>query len=80
MQGASRRCSQTLGENHDPIFSLYAAGNDSGGLFANNCPELLPGVACGRAITFGRLAGKKVAALQTAVGDFSLMKGDLRFG
>ena len=80
MEGAFRRCSQALGENYDPVPSLYAAGNDSGGLFENNYPELLPGVACGRAIAFGRLAGKKVAALQTAVGDFSLMKGDLRFG
>ena len=54
---------QVLDENHDPIPGLYAAGNDSGGFFANNYPELLPGVACGRTITFGRLVGKTVAAL-----------------
>lgn len=54
---------QVLDENHDPIPGLYAAGNDSGGFFANNYPELLPGVACGRTITFGRLAGKTVAGL-----------------
>lgn len=54
---------QVLDGNHDPIPGLYAAGNDSGGFFANNYPELLPGVACGRTITFGRLAGKTVAGL-----------------
>lgn len=54
---------QVLDGNHDPIPGLYAAGNDSGGFFANNYPELLPGIACGRTITFGRLAGKMVATL-----------------
>ena len=54
---------QVLDSNHDPIPGLYAAGNDSGGFFANNYPELLPGIACGRTITFGRLAGKTVAGL-----------------
>ena len=54
---------QVLDANHDPIPGLYAAGNDSGGFFANNYPELLPGIACGRTITFGRLAGKTVAGL-----------------
>lgn len=52
---------QVLDADHDPIPGLYAVGNDSGGFFANNYPELLPGVACGRTITFGRLAGKTVA-------------------
>lgn len=54
---------QVLDGNHDPLPGLYAAGNDSGGFFANNYPELLPGIACGRTITFGRLAGKTVAGL-----------------
>lgn len=54
---------QVLDVNHDPIPGLYAAGNDSGGFFANNYPELLPGIACGRTITFGRLVGKTAAGL-----------------
>lgn len=51
---------QVLDTEHNAIPGLYAAGNDTGGFFANNYPELFPGVACGRTITFGRLAGKNV--------------------
>lgn len=53
---------QVLDANHDVIEGLYAVGNDSGGFFANNYPELIIGCACGRTITFGRLAGKSVVA------------------
>jgi len=54
---------QVLDTNHEPIEGLYAAGNDSGGFFANNYPEYLIGCAVGRTITFGRLAGQYVASL-----------------
>jgi len=54
---------QVLDTNLEPIEGLYAAGNDSGGFFANNYPEMMVGVACGRTITFGRLAGQIVASL-----------------
>jgi hypothetical protein len=49
---------QVLDEEFNPIEGLFAAGNDSGGFFANNYPELIIGTTCGRAITFGYLAGK----------------------
>ncbi len=48
---------QVLDKNMNPIPGLYAAGNDAGGFFAHNYPELLPGVALGRTMTFGRIAG-----------------------
>ncbi|TWH60152.1 Succinate dehydrogenase/fumarate reductase, flavoprotein subunit [Desulfitobacterium sp. LBE] len=54
---------QVLDVNLEPIEGLYAAGNDSGGFFADNYPELIIGSTCGRAITFGRLAGQIVASL-----------------
>lgn len=53
---------QVLDTNGNPIPGLYAAGNDSGGFFSRNYPELLVGVAVGRSITFGRLAAKSAAA------------------
>jgi hypothetical protein len=34
-----------------PIEGLYAAGDCSGSFFANNYPELFPGVALGRSMT-----------------------------
>lgn len=49
-----------LDENNDPIKGLYAAGNCSGGFFWGSYPDRLPGLAAGRAATFGRLAGKYV--------------------
>lgn len=54
---------QVLDTNLQPIEGLYAAGNDSGGFFADNYPEYIIGSACGRTITFGRLAGQIVADL-----------------
>lgn len=54
---------QVLDKAGAPVPGLYAAGNDSGGLFADNYPELLVGVAVGRSITFGRLAGQYAAEL-----------------
>ena len=49
-----------LDKNYDPIKGLYAAGNCSGGFFWGSYPDRLPGLAAGRATTFGRLAGKYV--------------------
>lgn len=49
-----------LDENNDPIKGLYAAGNCSGSFFWGSYPDRLPGLAAGRATTFGRLAGKYV--------------------
>ncbi len=52
---------QVLDTDGEVIEGLYAAGNDSGGFFCNNYPELMVGSACGRTITFGRLAGQYAA-------------------
>ncbi|NLJ57913.1 MAG: FAD-dependent oxidoreductase [Tissierellia bacterium] len=54
---------QVLDKSHNPIDGLYAIGNDSGGFFSNNYPELLVGIAAGRTDTFGYLAGQIVASL-----------------
>lgn len=48
---------QVLDNNYDPIKGLYAAGNCSGGFFWGSYEDRLPGLAAGRATTFGRLAG-----------------------
>lgn len=53
---------EVLDAEGDPIPGLYAVGNDSGGFFCNNYPEYFVGVACGRTITFGRLAGQNAAS------------------
>lgn len=47
----------------EPIEGLYAAGDCSGGFFAHNYPEYIVGVAIGRTLTFGRIAGQTVASL-----------------
>lgn len=52
---------QVLDHESNPIEGIYAAGNDSGGFFANTYPELVPGLAVSRAFTFGRLAGQMVS-------------------
>lgn len=43
------------------IPGLYVIGNDSGAFFANTYPNLSTGMACGRAVTFGRRVGKALA-------------------
>jgi fumarate reductase flavoprotein subunit len=48
---------QVLDTERNPIPGLYAAGNASGGFFANDYPIAAIGVSHGRALTFGRLAG-----------------------
>lgn len=52
---------QVLDQDCNCIEGLYAAGNDSGGFFCNNYPELIVALAAGRTVTFGRLAGKNAA-------------------
>lgn len=39
---------QVLNEDNEAISGLWACGNVSGGFFADNYPELVVGVACGR--------------------------------
>lgn len=65
-QGAQSLCSldglrintdcAVIDENDMPIAGLWAAGNVSGGFFANNYPELIIGCACGRTMTQARHA------------------------
>ncbi|MBQ1491747.1 MAG: FAD-binding protein [Blautia sp.] len=54
---------QVIREDGTPIEGLYAAGDCTGGFFANNYPNLFTGLACGRTMTFARKAAKIVAAL-----------------
>lgn len=53
---------QVLTKDGKVIPGLYAGGNDSGGFFCDNYPELIPGVAAGRSFTFARLAAQHMAA------------------
>lgn len=52
---------QVLNTDGHPIAGLYAAGNASGDFFSNDYPITSTGSSHGRAITFGWLAGEKVA-------------------
>lgn len=52
---------QVINKNGDPIPHLFAAGNASGGFFWGSYPDRVPGLACSRAQTFGRLAGQNAA-------------------
>ena len=52
---------QVIREDGTPIEGLYATGDCTGGIFANNYPNLFTGLACGRTMTFGRRAAKIVA-------------------
>jgi fumarate reductase flavoprotein subunit len=53
---------QVLDKEGKLIPGLYAAGNASGGFFSGTYPRNVHGVSHGRAITFGRIAGKNAAA------------------
>ena len=52
---------QVIDKKGNAIPHLYAAGNASGGFFWGSYPDRVPGLACSRAQTFGRLAGKNAA-------------------
>ncbi|HEY5959995.1 MAG TPA: FAD-dependent oxidoreductase [Polyangiaceae bacterium] len=54
-----------LDRDDRPIPGLYVVGNDSGGFFAHTYPNLVPGLACGRTVTFGRRAGRIAATVRT---------------
>ena len=49
---------QVMRNDGSVIEGLYAAGDCSGGFFANNYPNLFTGLACGRTMTFGRHAAQ----------------------
>ena len=53
---------QVIREDGTPIEGLYATGDCSGGFFAQTYPNLFTGLACGRTMTFGRRAAKKVCS------------------
>lgn len=52
---------QVLDTEGHVIEGLYAAGDCSGSVFANNYPEYIVGCACGRTITFSRHAVRHMA-------------------
>ncbi len=51
---------QVIREDGSVIEGLYATGDCTGGFFAQTYPNLFTGLACGRTMTFGRRAAKKV--------------------
>ena len=55
---------QALDENREPIPGLYITGDMSGSFFANNYPCLMPGIACGRTLTFAIKAIKQMGGLE----------------
>lgn len=52
---------QVLDAKAKPIEGLYAAGDCSGSMWANNYPEYIVGSACGRTLTFARHAVRHIA-------------------
>lgn len=55
---------QALDEERNPIEGLYVTGDMSGSFFANNYPCLMPGIACGRTLTFAIKAIKQMGGLE----------------
>ncbi len=55
---------QALDEERNPIEGLYITGDMSGSFFANNYPCLMPGIACGRTMTFAIKAIKQMGGLE----------------
>ena len=70
---------QVIDMNDEVIPGLYAAGDCSGSLFANNYPELVVACACGRTVTFGRHVARHVAE-QAGYDVENVTKGDPTFG
>ena len=54
--------SRVLNKNEQPIPGLFATGNTSGGMFADQYPRHLPATSVGRAVTTGFVAGRTAAA------------------
>jgi len=55
---------QALDADRNPIEGLYITGDMSGSFFANNYPCLMPGLACGRTLTFAIKAIKQMGGLE----------------
>lgn len=55
---------QALDENNQVIEGLYVIGDASGGMFFNNYPCLMPGIACGRTLTYGMKVAKVIAGIE----------------
>ena len=70
---------QVLDVDDRVIPGLFAAGDCSGSLFANNYPELVVACACGRSVTFGRHVARYVAE-QAGYDVENVTKGDPTFG
>ena len=60
----------------NPIPGLYVNGNDSGGYFSNSYPNLSTGMACGRTVTFGYLAGKYLAGAAKSPREVEIVTQD----
>ena len=54
--------SRVLDKSEQPIVGLFATGNTSGGMFADQYPRNLPSTSVGRAVTTGFVAGRTAAA------------------
>ena len=52
---------QALDINGKVVDGLYMVGDCSGGMFYNNYPCLMPGIALGRTLTYGMKAAKVIA-------------------
>ncbi len=50
-----------IDENNEAIPGLYVCGDTSGGFMGKSYFNLVTGMACGRSMTFGRLAGQNAA-------------------
>lgn len=57
---------QAVDADNKPIEGLYVTGDMSGSFFANNYPCLMPGIACGRTMTFAIKAIKQMDGLDKA--------------
>lgn len=57
---------QAVDADNKPIEGLYVTGDMSGSFFANNYPCLMPGIACGRTMTFAIKAIKQMGGLDKA--------------
>jgi fumarate reductase flavoprotein subunit len=55
---------QVVDKDWNVITGLYLAGNVMGGLFAVDYPTMVPGLAHGTALFFGRIAGRNAATLE----------------
>ncbi len=52
-----------LSQEGDPIDGLFVCGDNAGGFFVGNYPCLMPGAACGKAMTFGIKAIKVMGGI-----------------